>query len=557
VSDDLRRARVAHGQRAWNDAFELFSAADGVEALAPADLELLASAAYLVGRDDDALGAFERAHQAYLASSPSERARAARCAFWLGLLLMFRSESGHATGWLGRAQRLVDVLVLEDANDCVESGYLLIPTAEQQLAAGESDAAYDTASKAVEIGERCGDSDLTACARHLQGRALLLGGRIETGLALLDEAMLAATGGELSAVLTGLIYCSVIDACLQVYAFSRAREWTTALGRWCAEQPQLVAFTGTCIVHRAQILQLNGRWQNAVAEVRGICERFSRGIGRRPPGAALYEQGEVHRLRGELEAAEDAYRNASEMGCEPQPGLALLRLSQGRTDAAVSAIRRVVVTTAAGRLERSKLLPAYIEISIAVGDKAAAREACNELESLAKSFPSDALSAITSQARAVVELSEGNAATAEGCARTAWQLWERIEAPYHAARARELLGLASERLGDDEGKKLQLEAARAAFVKLGAAPDVARIDASAEEPRAEGSTADARSASPLTARELQVLRQIAAGKTNKAIARELFVSEKTVERHVSNIFVKLDVPSRSAATAFAYEHKLV
>src|SRR5687768_1000908 len=354
---------------------------------------------------------------------------------------MFRGDAGHATGWLARAQRLVDALVLEQASDCVECGYLLIPTAEQQLAAGDWDAAHSTATKAVEVGERFGDPDLIACARHLQGRALLLEGRIDNGLALLDEAMLAATGGELSAVVTGLVYCSVIDACLQVYAFSRAREWTTALGDWCGEQPQLVAFTGTCIVHRAQILQLNGRWQNAIAEVRGICDRFSRGIGRRPPGAALYEQGEVHRLRGELEAAEDAYRNASEMGSEPQPGLALLRLSQGRTDAAVSAIRRLV-TTVAGRLERSKLLPAYIEISIAVGEKGAARDACKELESIAESFPSDALSAISSQARAAVELSDGNAAAAEGFARTAWRLWERIEAPYHAARARELLGLA-------------------------------------------------------------------------------------------------------------------
>jgi DNA-binding CsgD family transcriptional regulator len=556
VSDDLRRAHQAHRQRAWSDAFELFSAADGVEALAPADLELLASAAYLIGRDDDALGAFERAHHAHLAAGPSQRTRAVRCAFWLGLLLMLRGESGHATAWLSRAQRLVDVLVLEHASDCVERGYLLIPIAEQQLAAGDSDAAYDTAKKAVEVGECFGDPDLTACARHLQGRALLLGGRIENGLALLDEAMLAATGGELSAVVTGLVYCSVIDACLQVYAFSRAREWTTALGGWCGEQPQLVAFTGTCIVHRVQILQLNGRWQNAITEVRGICERFSLGIGRRPPGAALYEQGEVHRLRGELQAAEDAYRNASEMGCEPQPGLALLRLSQGRTDAALSAIRRVA-TTVAGQLERSKLLPAYIEISLAVGEKDAARDACKELESIAERFPSDALRAISSQARAAVELSEGNAAAAEGFARTAWRLWERIEAPYHAARARELLGLASGRLGDDEGKNLQLDAARAAFAKLGALADVARIDASAEEPHAGGSTGDARSASPLTARELQVLRHIATGKTNKAIARALFVSEKTVERHVSNIFVKLDVPSRAAATAFAYEHKLV
>ena len=543
VSGELAEGRRCCEKKAWADAFESLTLADGQAPLAVEDLERLAMSAYLIGRDDDYLKTLDRAHGAYL--DAGETIRAARCAFWLGLSLLLKGETGRGTGWLAGARRLIE----REKTDCVESGYLLLPTAEQLLMAGDCDAAYATATDAVGIGERFGEIDLIACARHVQGRALMQKGRIEEGLALLDEAMVAVTTGELSPLITGLIYCSVIDACQQMYAFGRAREWTAALAKWCEEQPQLVAFTVTCLVHRAEIMQLHGAWRDAIEEARRACERSSQGIEHRPPAAAFYQQGEVHRLRGKFSAAEEAYRHASQQGDEPQPGLALLRMAQGRTDAAAAAIRRVVSATT-DRLQRTRLLPAQVEIMLTAGDIEDARDACRELATIAESFDTDVLGAMAAHARGAVELVEGDARAALGSLRRAFEAWRLAEVPYEAARVRVLAGLACRALGDDEGAELELSAASAVFQRLGAAPDLARIAAL---------TKGAASGHPhgLTPRELQVLRLVAAGKTNKAIAAELFLSEKTVDRHVSNFFNKLDVPSRAAATAYAYEHKLI
>ena len=330
-------------------------------------------AAYLIGRDEDYLGALERAHHAHLEAG--ERLRAIRSAFWLGLRLFFRGEMGPATGWIARAQRLLE----HEDHECAERGYLLLPVVEQHIAAGDLETAYATAAEAAAIGERCGDADLIACTRHDQGRIRIQQGQIEKGLALLDEVMVAVTAGELSSLVTGLMYCSVIQACQEVYAFGRAREWTAALAQWCEEQPEMVAFTGVCRVHRAEIMQLRGAWQEAIEEaqrVRELAQGVSRltaaaplyqraqAVSRQTVAAALYQQAEVHRLRGEFAAAEEAYRSASQWGLEPQPGLALLRLAQGRTGAALAAIRRALSATA-DPLQRTKLLPARVEIMLA------------------------------------------------------------------------------------------------------------------------------------------------------------------------------------------------
>ncbi len=543
MSGELAQGRQCYAASAWADAFALLSQADTDVPLGVADLELLATSAYLVGQDGVFQDALKRAHGAYL--SAGETTCAARCAFWLGLSLLFMGETGRATGWLAGARRLIE----REKVDCVEWGYLLLPTAEQLLGAEDYDAAYATAANAIEIGDRFGEADLISCARHLQGRALIGKGRVEEGLALLDEAMIAVTAGELSPLMTGLIYCSVIDACQQVYALARAWEWTSALTKWCEGQPQMVAFTGTCMVHRAEIMQLHGAWSDAIEEARRACARYSEGIEQQPPAAAFYQQAEVHRLRGEFTAADEAYRIASQRGYEPQPGLALLRMAQGRTDAAAAAIRRVVSATT-GQLQRTRLLPAYVEIMLAVGDIEDARGACHELAGIAENLDTAVLGAMASHARGAVELAEGDARAALGPLRSTFEAWQRVEAPYEAARVRVLMGMACRAFGDDEGAGLELDAARAVFERLGAAPDLARIDA-----LTKGAPSGHRHG--LTPRELQVLRLVAAGKTNKAIAAELFLSGKTVDRHVSNIFNKLDVPSRAAATAYAYQHKLI
>jgi DNA-binding CsgD family transcriptional regulator len=540
---ELERGREHYGRRAWADAYESLTLANRAAPLTGEDLELLAMAAYLIGRDEDYLSALDRAHQAHL--DAGRGVRAVRCAFWLGLRFLFRGETGRATGWLARAERLL----ASEEQDCVERGYLLLPVVEQQLGAGDCAAAYATAAGAAEIGDRFGEADLSACARHLQGRVLVQQGQVEDGLALFDEAMVTVTGGQLSPLMTGLIYCSVIEGCQQVYALGRAREWTSALAEWCAAQPEMVAFTGTCLVHRAEIMQLHGAWRDAIEAARRACERCLQTANRQAAAAAFYQQAEVHRLCGELAAADEAYRSASHWGWDPQPGLALLRLAQGRTEPAAAAIRRAVSATT-DRLQRTRLLPAYIEIMLAVGDIEEARAACRELEEAARSLDTEVLGAMVAHACGAVELAAGDARAALGPLRRAFEIWQRVEAPYAAARVRVLVGLACRALGDDDGGGLELDAARAVFEQLGAAPDLARIDAL---------TRGAPSGRPhgLTPRELQVLRLVATGKTNKAIAAGLSVSEKTVDRHVSNILTKLDVPSRAAATAYAYQHQLI
>ena len=360
--------------------------------------------------------------------------------------------------------------------------------------------------------------------------------------------MVAVIAGELSPIMTGLIYCSVIDGCRQVYAVDRAREWTDALAQWCAGQPQLVSFTGTCLVHRAEIMQMSGAWRDAIEEARRACD-VSRGSEQPAPAAAYYQQAEVHRLRGEFAEAEESYRHASRQGCEPLPGLALLRLAQGRTEAAAAAISRALGTTT-DRLQRTKLLPACVEIMLASGDLASARAACGELSESADRFQTPALQAMAAQAAGAVALGADDFRSALPALRRAFELWLQVEAPYLAARTRELIGLACRGLEDEDGASLELAAAREAFETLGAAPDIARIDRAVPFSPALGG-------SGLTPRELEVLRLVAAGEPNKVIAAELCLSEKTIDRHLSNIFGKLGVSSRTAAAAWAYRHKLV
>jgi DNA-binding CsgD family transcriptional regulator len=539
---ELERGRQHYRQRAWADAFQAFLRADQETPLEAEELELLAMAAYLVGRDDEYISVLERAHYAHL--NAGQCARAVRCAFWLGFRLLMRSEVGRATGWLSRAGRLLE----REARECAERGYLLLPVVEQRLESGDFESAYTTAADAAAIGERCGDADLIACALHQQGRIRLQQGQVEAGLALLDETMIAVTAGQLSLLVTGLMYCSVINACQRVYAIDRSREWTAALAHWCEGQPDMVAFAGVCQVHRAEIMQLQGAWPDAIDEARRACAR-SQGVNQHAAAAAFYQQAEVHRLKGEFAAAEDAYRSASRLGLEPQPGLALLRLAQGRTNAAAATIRRAAGATT-DRLKRMSLLPAYIEIMLAAGDVQDARNACRELEEIAQTFDTGVPGAIAAQACGAVDLAEGDAQAALGSLRRAFEVWQRIQAPYAAARVRVLIGLACRALGDEDGAGLEIDAARSAFARLGATPDLARIDSLMKGVPSGHSHG-------LTPRELQVLRIVAAGETNKAIASKLSLSEKTIDRHVSNIFTKLGVPSRAAATAFAYRHKLI
>jgi DNA-binding CsgD family transcriptional regulator len=545
----LRRGRAAYERNEWSDAFEALTVADRALPLEPDDLHLLAWAAGLSARDDEMLAAHERVYHVRLARG--ENLVAARVAFWLGFRLLARAEIGRATGWLGRAQRLVE----EDGGDCAEAGYLLVPAAQRHLQAGELSEAQACAAEAGRIGKRFGDADLTALARNLEGRARLPLGEIDRGLALMDEAMVAAAAGELSPVVTGIVYCSAIASCHRVFALERVREWTAALSTWCGANPQLGLFTGHCLVHRAEMLEMSGEWPEAAAEAQRAVTRCVRVAERDAAGRAHYQKAEIHRLRGEFEAAEDAYRTANREGFEPYPGLALLRLAQGQHEAAAGASRRMV-GAARDSLARTRHLPAHVEIMLAIGDREEARAAARDLDDTAARIGTDVLAALAAHAHAAVALADGDAQRAVEPARRAFAVWQQLGAPFIAARLRVLLARACAALGDHEAARLELDCAREVFERLGARPSVAALDTLTATARADAA-APSGAKHGLTARELEVLRLVASGKTNKAIARELALSEKTVDRHVSNIFAKIDVATRAAATAFAYERRLL
>ncbi len=542
--DELQRGREAYARRAWSEAYEALASADRSEALNADDLELWATAAYMLGRTDDYVAILERAHESLVGLQ--QPGRAVRCAFWISITLLLRGESGRANGWLGRAQRLLED---DDTDESVERGYLLLPQVFEHEAAGEYEAETEPAAAAAAVGGRSGDRDLFALAVQHQGHLLVSAGEVAQGLGLLDEAMISVTAGELSPIVSGLVYCGVIMGCQEAYEPRRAQEWTTALTRWCEHQPDMGAFPGRCLVHRAEIMQLPGAGPEALDEARRAAERCAEATNETATGEALYREGELHRLLGQLEAAEQAYRRASRCGTEPQPGLALLRVAQGEAEAAAAAVRRLG-SEATELPKRAGLLPAQVEILLAVDDVEGATAACEELEQIAAGNAGGMLEALAAYARGTVEFATGDCRSALSAARRASRLWHGLEAPYEAARARVVVGLACRELGDDDAADLELEAARGIFEQLGAAGDLGRVESLIRR-------GEPRDSHGLTPRELQVLRLVAAGNSNKAIAAELVLSERTIDRHLSNIFAKLGLSSRTAATAFAYENQLL
>ncbi|HSM12710.1 MAG TPA: LuxR C-terminal-related transcriptional regulator [Thermoanaerobaculia bacterium] len=539
---NLASGREAFERQEWTAAFARLAAADAIRPLEAADLERLATAAHLIGRDSESEQAWARAHQERLRLGEVERA--ARCAFWLAFALFENGESARGSAWIERARRLLD----RSPRECVEQGYVLLPLALSKLFAGDVTGAHEAFSRSSEIAERFGDPDLVALSRHSLGRVLLRMGRIREGVRLLDEAMVAVEAGEVSPLVIGDVYCSVIEGCLEIFDLPRAREWTSALARWCDAQPDLVPFSGQCLLRRAEILELHGEWEEAQEAARRACERLLRPVSRPASGAALYRRGELHRLRGDESEAESSFREASRNGKLPQPGLALLRLAQGRTRAAWKSIR-LALDGAASPAARARLLPAFVEVGIAAGEAETALAAAEELTAIADEIGSPLLDASARQARGAVLLARGDPRAAHSALRAAWSIWQELGAPYNAARARVLIALACGELGDREAAEMELDAARWAFQRLGASADLAGVEAIARSPRGAPGR--------LSRRELEVLRLVAAGGTNRAIAAELRISERTVERHLSNIFTKLDVSSRTAATRYAFEHRLL
>ena len=534
----VESGREAFERRAWGAAYEHLS---GMSELGPEDLERLAVAANLTGHDHECVEAWERAHEAHLRGGDARGA--ARCAFWAGFILMFHGHMAQAGGWLARAER-----TLAEVGECSTSGFLLIPTFLEAHESGRVDEARSLADRVVDIARRCDDHDLLALGLLCQGEATIALGQTAAGMRLLDDAMVSVTTGEVSPIPAGIVYCGVIAACIDAFDLRRAAEWTEVLTDWCEQQPDLVPFRGQCLVHRSEVLQAHGSWPDA-AKAAEDALRYLSEPGHPSVGAALYQVGELHRLRGELAAAERAYREASHHGREPSPGFELLRLAQGQVVAAVASIQRVVEETR-GLRTHPAMLAAAVEVLLASGDVAAARDASDELgERVIAGQVAPYVRAMAAYCSGSVLLAEGDAMGAVVELRRAGAAWRDLELPYDAARASVQIARACRALSDHDAADRQLATALETFEHLGARTELARA----------GRLARSTGVAPgqLTARQCDVLRAVATGKSNREVAAALGISEHTVARHLQNIFTKLDLPSRAAATTYAHEHGLL
>lgn len=533
----LELARVAYKEHRWTGAQEAFSDAQREGQLPARDLELAATTAFMLGLETEGVNTLTRAHEAFLAAD--DIAGAARCAAWLGIQLSNAGNRVRGRGWLARAQRLVH----GQGEPEDDTGFLLIPLALGSLYSGDVDVALRAFDELADFAQRFGDRDLICLAQLGRGQARIAAGRIEEGMILLDEAMVAVTANEISPLPAGIIYCAVIGTCHLAYDLRRAHEWTAALDQWCAAQPDMIPYSAQCQAHRAALYRLHGAWREAYGAALIAQERFGRG-DRDAAYGAFYQKGEIERLRGDFEDAEASYRRAGETGFEPQPGLALLALARGDREVALALIRSAVEGSDPGT--RLRMLPALVTIELASGRVGAARVAADELRTVGSDSRMPLLKASASHANAAVLLEEGDARGALGEARRASALWRDLDVPFELAQCRALIARAHRLLEDEASAEVEFQAARAIFAELGAQPSLEELDA-VRRP------AD----SPLTAREIEVLRLVASGLTNKAIAARLYLSDKTVARHLSNIFAKTDLPSRAAATAYAYQHRLV
>jgi DNA-binding CsgD family transcriptional regulator len=540
--DPLSSGREAFRARRWSEAAALLSKAEGRSPLAAEDFEALTVARFLISPDQSGATIMGAASNALY--ERGDTARAVRAAIWAAVTHRRLGEFAAGSGWNARAERLLQEAGLDD---CVEHGYLRLGEVFAAMRAGDLDTAFSLISEISGIARRFGDADLLAFIRQAEGLALLRRD-LQRGLAILDDVMLTATTTDISPLVVGLIFCSLIRTAHDIHDFGRGREWTAAVERWCVTQSDLDMYRGECQVYRAHVLLVSGDWPRASEQVTLACRAFVRPPPHPAAGFAFYEQGELLRLSGRYAEAELAFSEAASHGHPAQPGLALLRLGQGRIDAATASVRRALAERQ-DPFGRAAVLPAVVEILLAAGDVEEAQRALAELLGTAEQFSSDYLHGWAGQLQGTVSLATKRAEDALPPLRRAAGTWQRLDAAYHAAQTRLLIGLACRELGDEDTARLEIEGARKVFSRLGAGPDIRRADVLLATERRSGALG-------LTGREAELLALLATGKTNREMATQLDISEKTVARHVSNIFTKLGVSSRAAATAYALRHGL-
>jgi class 3 adenylate cyclase len=468
VADPLEAGREAYERRAWQEAYRLLKDADGSGRLSAEDLEALAKSAWWLGEAGESITLFERTYAAYL--EKDDRARAAFTALILRRDYNAKLATSVAQAWLRRAEHL-----LEEQPESVAHGYLAIAHGELAFARGELDHALSHYDRSVEIAARFDDPDLPVWAGMRRAEALANGGKLDEAWPLLEGAAAAAVGGELGAHTTGAVFCNVMAACRESADYRRGSEWADVAKRWC-ERQEISGFPGICRVHRAEFMRLTGAWTEAEAEVRRACEElrdFHPGIA----GAAFHELGEVRLRMGDFAGAAEAFEQARALGEEAQPGRAMLLLMQGNVDAAAASIRGSLEELTWNRFSRARLLPTQAAIARTRGDVATATAAAEELASIAEDFGTSAIRAAAADAAGITALLRGAPGDAAQRFRDSRRLWREIDAPFEAAIASVSLGEAFTAAGDTEGAKLELEAARSTFERLGAEPDLARVDA--------------------------------------------------------------------------------
>lgn len=542
----LHRAAVAAAEQRWSEAHRLLSAAEADD-LSPTELALFADAAWWCCQVEEEIALRQRAFNGFVAAA--DPLQAAYAAWLLSVRHGLRGQPVASSGWLQRAHRQ-----LAGQAECAMHGYLACSEAEQALGEGRATDAAAHSARAVRLGHEHADSALVALGLSWQALGLLSGGDLEGGARSLDEAMASVAAGELDSHFTGWAYCFAIGMCMGVADLRRAGTWAQQAWEWASSLPEPTPYRGLCRVRQVEIMSLRGDLQAAEAEAHRACEEM---LAFEPnlAGEAFYVAGEILRRRGDLGGSEAAFERAQELGQDPHPGLALVRLAEGNVEAAAAGLR--TANQARPPLQLTALLAARVEVALAGHDLRDARAACDELDRVAEEVPTDALVAAAATARGRVRLAEEDAEAALLELRPAVTSWRALDLACEVAETRALVGLAMRELGDGEGAHLELQSAQRALEQVGASAGARRVADLLAASAAANARPPGTPLESLTARECEVLQLVASGATNRQIAAELVLSEHTVARHLSNIFTKLDVRSRTAATALAFEHGLV